>query len=155
MMSNNRQAFLDMLAWSEGTSTIPGSDNGYNVLVGSTPSHPLLFNSYADHPRVFNAELDSTAAGRYQLLAKYFDVYKEQLRLPDFSPPSQDTIALQQIKERFAWDDVDAGNLATAILKCSTIWASLPGAPYGQRQNELSDLQAAYLKAGGTLAPNS
>ena len=155
MMSNNRQAFLDMLAWSEGTSTIPGSDNGYNVLVGSTPSHPLLFNSYADHPRVFNAELDSTAAGRYQLLAKYFDVYKEQLRLPDFSPPSQDMIALQQIKERFAWDDVDAGNLATAILKCSTIWASLPGAPYGQRQNKLSDLQTAYLNAGGTLASNS
>jgi muramidase (phage lysozyme) len=154
-MPDNRTAFLDMLAWSEGTSTIAGSDNGYNVLVGSTPSHPLLFDSYVDHPRVFNAELDSTAAGRYQLLAKYFDIYKEQLGLPDFSPTSQDVIALQQIKERFALDDVDAGNLATAILKCSTIWASLPGAPYGQRQNKLSDLQAAYLKAGGSLATNS
>ena len=67
-MPGNRQAFLDMLAWSEGTSTITESDNGYNVLVGSTPEHPLLFESYADHPRILNPDLDSTAAGRYRLM---------------------------------------------------------------------------------------
>ena len=154
-MSGNRSAFLDMLAWSEGTSTIPESDNGYNVLVGSTPEHPLLFESYADHPRIYNPDLDSTAAGRYQLLAKYFDAYEQMLNLPDFSPTSQDAIALRQITERRALGDVDVGNVAIAILKCSTIWASLPGAPYGQRQNKLSDLQAVYLTAGGTLSPNS
>jgi muramidase (phage lysozyme) len=149
-MPGNRQAFLDMLAWS-----IPDSDNGYNVLVGSTPEYPLLFESYADHPRIYNPDLDSTAAGRYQLLAKYFDAYKQMLNLPDFSPASQDAIALRPISERRALADIDVGNLATAIFKCSTIWASLPGAPYGQRQNKLSDLQAAYLKAGGSLATNS
>ncbi len=154
-MAGNRQAFLNMLAWSEGTSTIPDSDNGYNVLVGSTPSHPLLFESYADHPRIYNPDLDSTAAGRYQLLAKYFDAYKQMLNLPDFSPTSQDLIALRQISERRALADVTAGNFVTAILKCSTIWASLPGAPYGQRQNKLSDLQAVYLASGGSLSPNS
>ncbi len=155
MITGNRSAFLDMLAWSEGTSTIPGSDNGYNVLCGATPTHPLLFTSYADHPHIYNHALDSTAAGRYQLLARYFDAYKQKLGLPDFSPASQDAIALQQITERRALLDIDAGNITLAILKCSTIWASLPGAPYGQRQNKLSDLQAIYLKAGGTLAPNS
>ena len=154
-MSGNRSAFLDMLAWSEGTSTITDSDDGYNVLCGATPEHPLLFESYADHPRIYNSELDSTAAGRYQLLARYFDAYKQMLDLPDFSPASQDAIALRQIAERRALGDVDIGNLSLAILKCSTIWASLPGAPYGQRQNNLSDLRAVYLKAGGTLAPNS
>jgi len=154
-MPDNRTAFLDMLAWSEGTSTIPGSDNGYNVLVGATPAHPLLFENYADHPRIYNPDLDSTAAGRYQLLAKYFDAYKELLKLPDFSPASQDAIALQQIKERRALVDIDAGDVKLAILKCSTIWASLPGAPYGQRQNQLSELVATYQKAGGTSAPNS
>ena len=154
-MPDNRTAFLDMLAWSEGTSTIPGSDNGYNVLVGATPAHPLLFENCADHPRIYNPDLDSTAAGRYQLLAKYFDAYKELLKLPDFSPASQDAIALQQIKERRALVDIDAGDVKLAILKCSTIWASLPGAPYGQRQNQLSELVATYQKAGGTSAPNS
>ena len=29
-------AFLDMLAWSEGTSTVAKSDDGYNVLVGGS-----------------------------------------------------------------------------------------------------------------------
>jgi muramidase (phage lysozyme) len=154
-MPGNRQAFLDMLAWSEGTTTITESDNGYNVLVGSTPSHPLLFDSYADHPRILNAELDSTAAGRYQLLAKYFDAYKQLLKLSDFSPTSQDLIAVQQITERRAMADIAAGNIITAILKCSTIWASLPGAPYGQRQNKLSDLLAEYQKAGGSLSSTS
>ncbi len=154
-MPDNRTAFLDMLAWSEGTSTIPGSDNGYNVLCGATSTHPLLFESYADHPRIYNPDLDSTAAGRYQLLAKYFDAYKELLNLPDFSPTSQDAIALRQITERRALVDIDAGDVKLAILKCSTIWASLPGAPYGQRQNKLSDLQAVYLKANGTLMPDS
>ncbi len=154
-MSGNRSAFLDMLAWSEGTSTIPDSDNGYNVLVGSTPEHPLLFESYADHPRIYNPDLDSTAAGRYQLLEKYFDAYQQMLHLPDFSPASQDAIALRQITERRALGDVDVGNLTLAILKCATIWASLPGAPYGQRQNNLSDLRTVYLNAGGTLAANS
>ncbi len=154
-MPGNRQAFLDLLAWSEGTTTITESDNGYNVLVGSTPSHPLLFDSYADHPRILNAELDSTAAGRYQLLAKYFDAYKQLLKLSDFSPTSQDLIAVQQITERRAMADIAAGNIITAILKCSTIWASLPGAPYGQRQNKLSDLLAVYQKAGGSLSSTS
>jgi muramidase (phage lysozyme) len=152
-MPTNRTAFLDMIAWSEGTSTIPGSDNGYNVLCGATPAHPLLFHSYADHPRIFNADLNSTAAGRYQLLARYFDAYKKMLGLPDFSPASQDAIALRQISERRALADIDAGNLSGAAFKCAAIWASLPGSPYGQRRNTMNDLQAVYLKAGGTLVP--
>lgn len=154
-MPDNRTAFLSMLAWSEGTSIIPGSDNGYNVLVGSTPSHPLLFTGYADHPRIYNADLDSTAAGRYQLLEKYYDAYKALLHLPDFSPASQDAIALRQITERRALVDVDCGNIITAILKCSTIWASLPGAPYGQRQQKLSELLAQFQMSGGALSSAS
>lgn len=42
----NVLAFLDMLAWSEGTSTISASDDGYNVIVGGE-----LFTDYSDHPR--------------------------------------------------------------------------------------------------------
>lgn len=149
-MNQNRKAFLDMIAHSEGTSTIKESDNGYNVIVGGS-----LFQSYKDHPRklvVLNKKgLKSTAAGRYQLLARYFDAYKKQLTLPDFSPMSQDTIALQQIKECRALNDIDAGRFDEAVKKCARIWASLPGAGYGQHENKLVDLRIAYEKAGGTL----
>lgn len=145
----NRDAFLSTISHSEGTDRY-GKDKGYNVLVGGH-----LFVGYADHPRVLvdlGNGLKSTAAGRYQLLARYFDAYKKQLGLPDFSPASQDAIALQQIKERGALADVDAGNIRTAIAKCKNIWASFPGAGYGQHENSIEPLLAFYLKQGGTLA---
>jgi muramidase (phage lysozyme) len=96
--------------------------------------------------------IKSTAAGRYQLLARYFDAYKKQLGLKDFSPASQDAIALQQIRECKALADVDTGNFAAAVAKCRRIWASLPGSPYGQHTNSLDDLQAAFVRSGGRLA---
>lgn len=154
-MTNNEKAFLDMLAHSEiGEKLLLVSDNGYNVIVGSTPTQPDLFTSYADHPRklVHLGEfLQSTAAGRYQLLSRYFSIYKEQLNLPDFSPDSQDKIALQQIKERKALDDINAGRIDEAIDKCKNIWASLPGSGYGQHTNKMADLKAAFVNAGGVL----
>lgn len=145
----NRDAFLSMISHSEGTDRY-GTERGYNVIVGGT-----LFHSYADHPRVtvqLNPSLKSTAAGRYQLLARYFDAYKSQLSLPDFSPASQDKIALQQIKERRALDDIDSGNIRTAIARCKNIWASFPGSGYGQHENAIDPLLAFYIKAGGRLA---
>jgi muramidase (phage lysozyme) len=141
-----------MIAWSEGTSTIPTSDNGYNVLVGSTPNNPLLFASYEDHPRILNKVLDSTAAGRYQILEHWFDAYKAILDLPDFSPASQDLIAIRQIKEcGAAAAAIEAGNLQYAITLVAHLWASLPGAEYGQHTQTVSDLQTAYTAAGGSL----
>lgn len=143
-------AFLDMLAWSEFTSRISASDDGYNVIVGGG-----LFASYADHPRksVWIARFGvwSTAAGRYQLLSRYFDAYKKQLGLPDFSPISQDKIAIQQIRERGALADIKAGQIEVAISKCRNIWASLPGAGYGQVEHSLQPLLAQYVKAGGAM----
>ena len=150
-MTPNEQAFLDMLAWSEGTDNgrQPTKNKGYDVLVGGG-----LFTSYADHPRRLidlGHGLFSTAAGRYQLLARYFDVYKVQLKLPDFSPRSQDLIALQQVKECGALPEIDAGNIEKAIEQCAHIWASLPGNTYGQRQNAVTALLNKYAEAGGSL----
>jgi lysozyme len=154
--AGNRGAFLDMIAFSEiGPQLLAASDNGYDVIVGSTPAAPKLFDGYADHPRILvdlGNGLKSTAAGRYQLLARYFDAYRRQLGLPDFSPQSQDLIALQQIRERRALDDIDAGRVSQAIAKVKNIWASLPGAGYGQRENGYADLLLAYQRAGGMFS---
>ncbi len=144
----NACAFLDMIAHSEGTAG--HGDDGYNVLVGGE-----LFTGYADHPRrlvQIRTGFASTAAGRYQLLARYFDAYKQLLGLHDFEPLSQDRIALQQIKECHALERIQAGDIAQAIAACAHIWASLPGAGYGQHENRLSTLLAAYTTSGGTTA---
>ncbi len=151
-MTTNLKSFLDMIANSEiGPELIAKSDNGYNVLVGSTPAKPLLFSSYADHPNILNKELNSTAAGRYQIIHHYWVIYKGKLNLPDFSPASQDAYAIEQIKESDALDDVEAGNITAAIGLCSHIWASLPGNNYGQHTNALDTLLGYYTAAGGTL----
>ncbi|WP_312384217.1 glycoside hydrolase family 24 protein [Atlantibacter subterraneus] len=145
-----RKAFLDMLAWSEGTDKPgqPTRNRGYDVIVGGT-----LFNNYADHPRKMidlpRLRIKSTAAGRYQLLARYWDVYRRQLGLKDFSPASQDAVALQQIKERRALELIDSGNIRQAIDRCSNIWASLPGAGYGQYEHKVEDLLKKFREAGG------
>lgn len=100
----NLAAFLDMVGFSEGTDNgrQPTRDRGYDVLVGGG-----LFVSYADHPRILvelpRLGIKSTAAGRYQLLARYYDPYRRQLRLVDFGPAAQDAIAVQQIRERVPW----------------------------------------------------
>lgn len=153
----NVLAFLETIAHSElGASLLAASDNGYNVLVGSTAAHPLLFHSYVDHPRVKvhlpRLGIDSTAAGRYQLLARYFDAYKAQLHLPDFSPLSQDKIAIQQIRECRALPAIIAGDFETSVTRCAHLWASLPGAGYGQHENQMHQLVAYYTAAGGKLA---
>jgi muramidase (phage lysozyme) len=150
---SNLDAFLTTIAISEGTQFI--GDRGYNVIVGSTPSHPYLFDSYADHPRIsvrLSPTLVSTAAGRYQILERFYDAYKASLILPDFSPNSQDAIATQMIRERHALDDVMTGRLESAVSKCSSIWASLPGNTYQQHQNTMASLQSAYTQSGGSLA---
>ena len=137
-----------MIAVSEGTAG-KGND-GYNVIVGGN-----LFDSYDDHPRKLvwlRPGLASTAAGRYQLLKRYYDAYKKQLSLPNFSPLSQDLIAIQQIRERGALQDIEKGYISVAIDKVKNIWASLPGAGYGQHENSLDKLIAAYKDAGGTVA---
>lgn len=150
---SNLTAFLDMIAHSEGTAG--QGDRGYNVIVGSRPGRAITFGSYADHPRVkvqLSESLSSTAAGRYQILERYSDAYRKQLNLPDFSPASQDAIATQMIRERGALPDIEAGRFESAVGRCANIWASLPGANYGQHENQIADLKAAYTAAGGMLA---
>ncbi|HGE8352641.1 TPA: glycoside hydrolase family 104 protein [Serratia marcescens] len=152
-VSKNLRAFLDMVSFSEGTDNGKQKTNnhGYDVIVGGS-----LFTSYADHPRKLVAlpklGIKSTAAGRYQLLSRYWDAYKNLLGLKDFSPESQDAVAIQQIRERKALSAIEAGNIVKAISLCSNIWASLPGAGYGQYEHRIETLLRKYKQAGGTLA---
>lgn len=149
----NRCAFLDMIACSEiGARLLAESDDGYNVLVGSTPAQPLLFSNCRDHPNIYNPGCNSTAAGRYQLLYRWWKPYRDLLHLTDFGPVSQDLVALQQIHECQVLPDIDAGNFSAAVAKVAHLWASLPGSGWRQHENMLAPLQAAYVRAGGQVA---
>ena len=125
----------------------PGN-RGYDVIVGGE-----LFTDYSDHPRklvTLNPKLKSAGAGRYQLLSRWWDAYRKQLGLKDFSPKSQDAVALQQIKERGALPMIDRGDIRQAIDRCSNIWASA-GRWLWSVQHKADSLITKFKEAGGTV----
>jgi muramidase (phage lysozyme) len=147
-------AFLDMLAYSEGTSTMTGSDDGYNVNVGGS-----TFASYAEHPRraVLTRWGWSDAAGRYQIMAAIpgrirtdtWDWASRACGVHDFSPMSQDKVAAYLVTRRGALPELMQGRFEKAVRKCRLEWASLPGAGYGQREHGLDVLRQRYVAFGG------
>lgn len=145
----NERAFLDMIAFAEGTN----GPNGYATAFGGG-----LLPSLDDHPRKFypftngkGEKLQTSAAGRYQFLTRTWDALAAKLNLADFGPDSQDAAALELIRERGALNDVRAGRTAAAIKKCAPVWASLPGAGYAQPERKLTALLAQFSAAGGIL----
>ena len=149
-INNQRKAFLDMLAWSEGTDNgrQKTRNHGYDVIVGGE-----LFTDYSDHPRKL-VTLNKTQINRRRTLPASFPLVgclPQTLGLKDFSPKSQDAVALQQIKERGALPMIDRGDIRQAIDRCSNIWASLPGAGYGQFEHKADSLIAKFKEAGGTV----
>lgn len=168
-MNTNRRAFLDMLAVSEGTSTSPATrKQGYDVIVTGIDRKPEIFTDFSDHPfakgrrsKVINRRgLTSNASGRYQFMLRDWRHYRDLLQLGNrvlypegaFSPAAQDAWAIQLIRERGALSLIDAGRFPQSVARVRNLWASLPGAGYGQHENDLDRLQVAYLLAGGGLA---
>lgn len=149
----NVAAFLDMLAVSEGTDNgrQKTKHHGYDVMVGGG-----LIPNFVDHPRKLvklpRYGISSSAAGRYQFLKRTWDGLVQKLGLPDFSPASQDLACVELLKQRRAYLLVQAGKFDAAVRACSKEWASLPGAGYGQHEQKLDALKAAYVRAGGVVA---
>lgn len=159
-MTKNMKAFLDMIAWSEGTSTSPMTKfNGYDVIVTGIDKKPEVFDDFSVHPfaagrksKAINSKgLTSNASGRYQFMLRDYAHYRDQLKLPDFGPDSQDRWAIQLIKERKAIPLIENGQVEQAISRVSNIWASLPGAGYDQPEHSMEKLVAQYTKAGGEV----
>ena len=88
-INNQRKAFLDMLAWSEGTDNgrQKTRNQGYDVIVGGE-----LFTDYSDHPRKLVTLNPKTQINRRRTLPAFFsrwwDAYRKQLGLKDFSEKS-------------------------------------------------------------------
>ena len=85
-INNQRKAFLDMLAWSEGTDNgrQKTRNHGYDVIVGG-----VLFTDYSDHPRKTCHAKPKTQINRRRTLPASFpqDAYRA-LGLKDFSEKS-------------------------------------------------------------------
>lgn len=144
--NQNLRAFMMLIRKGEGTL----GDNGYRTIVGGG-----LFESFADHPRqriwIDRYKIHSTAAGAYQFLSRTWDECARALDLPDFSPRAQDVACVFLIRRRKALQAVLDGDISRAIDLCRLEWASLPGAPYGQRTLSHAAALAFYVAQGGAI----
>lgn len=147
METPNVKAFLDMIAYGEGMEKEP--EFGYKTKVGYEK-----FNSYEQHPndcvRISSINDCSTAAGRYQFLNRTWWSLQARLRLPDFSPTSQDKAAIQLLKDYGIYDLVKQGKIDKAIFKASRVWASMPSSYHnrsfyrGQSAKRVQSLRVKY-----------
>ena len=120
-------------------------NHGYDVIVGE------LFTDYSDHPRklvTLNPKLKSTGARRYSFF-------------PVGGMPTANSLAWKTSlrKVRTLWHcsrlrsvalylSIDRGDIRQAIDHLLlNIWASLPGAGYGQFEHEADSLIAKFKEA--------
>lgn len=159
----NIAAFLGMIRQAEGTAS---QSNPYAVCYG----YRYTLRNFSDHPAItgewrgerlpdamcanagFGSGCVSTAAGAYQIIKPTWLRARDRLGLLDFTAASQDAAAVDLIARRGALEDVKAGRIASAIVKCKNEWASLPGNYARQGQRNIGDLIAWYQQNGGITA---
>lgn len=148
----NRAAFLAAIRAAEGTDRQADPYRvvfGYGHVIQDLSDHPYFTGEWQGAP--FGDGQWSTAAGAYQFIRGTWSHLRDTMGLADFGPQSQDAAALQLIADKGALADVDAGRFGDAVAKVRRVWASLPGAGYGQGERSLAWLQAKYQEAGGTI----
>lgn len=133
----NVKKFLSFLSKSEGAD--------YSTIVGGGK-----FTDFSRHPNVAavkTADGISSAAGRYQITKTTYDEIAPKIGVTDFSPESQDKIAIELLRRKGALEDVQSGNFKNAVNKLGGVWASLPSSTYKQfkRSKEWTDAELAKL----------
>jgi peptidoglycan hydrolase-like protein with peptidoglycan-binding domain len=132
------RAYLDLVAWKEVSQSLnaDGSPSGYRERNGVPGSRGLMPESaIADNGKLPTDELRYNV-GRYQMKQVDVDDMRKRYdaKIDDFSPESQDRIAVAKMKYRGVMSELQEGDIRGAIKKGGQEWASLPGSPYGQVQ---------------------
>jgi YD repeat-containing protein len=131
------KAFLKTVSWAEGTEKY-----GYNTMYGIDKSTTDLSHFPGSRAN------GSSASGRYQIVKEQYEkIGQGELGLTDFSPRSQDLIAVQQMREIGVIDAVKRGDVVNAISDASRLWASIPKGPGAQDVSRYTMLRKT--KAGG------
>jgi len=126
------------------------SRNRYNVVYGGG-----TFTDYSTHPRIKVYFHDprraepgnnnyTTAAGAYQITSSTFDDFSRKTKTTDFSPATQDLLAMAILKQSGAYDAIVAGDISSALNLASKRWASLPGSTSGQAQQTQAAATSAF-----------
>ncbi|VXC17605.1 paar repeat-containing protein [Massilia sp. 9I] len=145
----NVAAFLKAIAAAEGG----GYDFKYGALKGRNHD-PWRFRDTSTHPGT-GIDGKTTAAGMYQITRPTWEHHGAKLGLRDFSPHTQDLIAVEILRSLGVIEAIKKGNIVEAMPKVAKIWAALPRGP-GQANHyppqpflKFEKFLAAYRSAGG------
>ncbi|TAJ76100.1 MAG: hypothetical protein EPO42_13250 [Gallionellaceae bacterium] len=139
--NKNVQAFLRAIRAGESSQDAAA----YNMLVyGGT------FADMSTHPRVYKpipgSTLKTSAAGAYQITYSTWKWLHLLAGVDDFTPASQDKMAVAYLRKLGALADIVAGDYAAAIEKCAPVWESITVPKLKAR------IDLAYVKYGGAQA---
>lgn len=148
LKNKNVQAFLALIRKYE-------SAGKYNVIYGGK-----TFADYSTHPNIrvpfrnpkTGRDDYSTAAGAYQIIYKTWLGVSALAGVSDFTPESQDAMAVWLLKGGGALTFIMSGDFNEALRRASGTWASLPYTDSKQKHISVAAAKAAYTQAGGALA---
>ncbi len=147
----NIAAFLKAIAEAEGGRY----DFKYGALKGRR-NDPWRFSDTSTHPGP-GIDGKTTAAGMYQITRATWEHHGGKLGLDDFSPRTQDLIAVEILRSLGVIEQIKAGEIAAVMPKVARTWAALPEGPGQcnhyppQRYVRFENFLSSYLKAGGLL----
>jgi murein DD-endopeptidase MepM/ murein hydrolase activator NlpD len=130
-------AFLDTIAWAEGT--------GDNYDIAYTFAKLPSLDKHSETIRCDETgSLCSDAEGRYQTLSTTWKSWAAAAGVTDFSPLSQDKAAIAGLKSAGVYDMILAGDIKGASCAVGKVWASFPCNDYGQGQKDAGQLEQIY-----------
>lgn len=119
----NVSAFLKAIAEAEGG----GYDFKYGAVKGKR-NDPWRFTDFSTHPGPGWGGR-TTAAGMYQITVDTWRQHGGKMGLTDFSPKTQDLMAIEILRSVGVIDKIKAGDVAGAMGPVATKWAALPMGP--------------------------
>lgn len=147
----NVSAFLAAIGKAEG--------GGYDFMYGAVEgkkNNPWRMKNYDTHPGAGQGGI-SSPAGMYQInKTTWEDFGKRRLGITDFTPESQNLIAVEMLRSMGLLDSIVAGDIPAALNKSSHKWAALPSGPgkpgrYNQPYKSYEKFVEFYEAAGGKL----
>jgi muramidase (phage lysozyme) len=119
----NVSAFIKAIAEAEGG----GYDFKYGAVKGKR-NDPWRFTDFSTHPGAgFGGRL--TAAGMYQITVDTWREHGGKMGLTDFSPKTQDLMAVEMLRSVGVIDKIKTGDVAGAMAPAAVKWAALPKGP--------------------------
>lgn len=119
----NVAAFIKAVALAEGG----GYDFKYGAIKGKR-NDPWRFTDYSTHPGPGKGGT-TTAAGMYQINIATWRDHGAKMGLTDFTPRTQDLIAVEILRSIGVIEKIKAGDVAGAMPRAAVKWAALPKGP--------------------------